>query len=202
MKARFIKLFWLVALLVPALGQGQDSFTGNTTRPWYYPDHAVIQFAGNIGLLSAGPGYSFLRDRMDAEVLYGLVPGFEGRSGIHILTTKFSYRPWQLNLKNGYLLEPLKVGTGISYSIGPQFHTTWPGRYPDGYYWWTTSFRLTPFVGPALSRKVGGGLSFIKRVQVYSELGTNDLALVSFITNKKLAFTEIWNIALGTRLVF
>jgi hypothetical protein len=39
-------------------------------------------------------------------------------------------------------------------------------------------------------------------VQLYSELGTNDLALVSYIGNKKLAFTEIWNIALGTRLVF
>ena len=202
MKALYIKLLWLLVFLIPALGQAQDSFTSNTTRPWYYPDHAVVQFAGNIGLLSAGPGYSFLRDRVDAEALYGLVPGFEGRTSIHILTAKFSYRPWKINLKSGYLLEPLKLGTGISYSIGPQFHTTWPGRYPDGYYWWTTSFRFTPFVGTTISRKVGGGLSFIKRVQVYSELGTNDLALVSFIGNKKLGFTEIWNIALGTRLVF
>ena len=162
----------------------------------------MIQFAGNIGLLSAGPGYSFLRDRMDAELLYGLVPGFEHQSSIHILTAKFSYRPWKFDLGKGYLLEPLKLGTGFSYSIGPQFHTSWPGRYPDGYYWWTTSLRLTPFLGPTLSRKVGGGFSFIKRVQLYSELGTNDLALVSFITNKKLGLTEIWNIALGTRLVF
>jgi hypothetical protein len=110
-----------------------------------------------------------------------------------------------LNLVNAakiYLLEPLKMGTGISYSIGPQFHTTWPGRYPEGYYWWTTSFRFTPFIGPTLSRKVGNEHTLIKRVQLYSELGTNDLALVSYIGNKKLAFTEIWNIALGTRLVF
>jgi hypothetical protein len=94
------------------------------------------------------------------------------------------------------------VGTGISYSIGAQFHTTWPGRYPEGYYWWTTSFRFTPFIGPTLSRKVGNEHTLIKRVQLYAELGTNDLALVSYIGNKRLAFTEIWNIALGTRLVF
>jgi len=202
MKISYTKLCWLWVLGMPFLAQAQDSFTQNTSRPWYYPDHAVVQFAGNIGLLSAGPGYSFLRDRADAELLYGLVPGFQGNSSIHILTAKLGYRPWKINLKNDYLLEPLKVGTGISYSIGPQFHTTWPGRYPDGYYWWTTSFRLTPFLGPTLSRKVGDGHSLFKRVQVYSELGTNDLALVSFISNKKLGLTEIWNIALGTRLVF
>jgi hypothetical protein len=187
--------------MLPALGQAQDSYTGITDRPWYFPDHVALQFAGNIGLLAAGPGYSFARDRVDAELLYGFVPGFESKTGIHIITAKFSCRPWKIMLKNDYLLEPLKLGTGVSYSVGPQFHSTWPGRYPDGYYWWTTSVRFTPFIGPTLSRKVGNGHTLIKRVQVYGELGTNDLALVSFINNKKLTFTEIWNIALGTRLV-
>jgi hypothetical protein len=202
MKTLYLKLFWFLAFFIPALVQAQDSFTGKTDRPWYYPDHVVIQFAGNIGFLSAGPGYSFARDKMDVEALFGYVPGFESKAGIHIITGKLSYRPWKIKLKNDYLLEPVKVGSGISYSAGPQFHTTWPGRYPDGYYWWTTSVRFTPFLGPTLSRKVGNANSLIKRVQVYAELGTNDLALVSFTTNTKLGFTEIWNIALGTRLVF
>jgi hypothetical protein len=202
MRHLYILLCWLGALLLPAPGRAQDSFSSNTDRPWYYPDHVVVQFAGNIGLVSAGPGYSFARDKMDAEALYGYVPGFESKTSIHILTAKFSYRPWKINLNKDYLLEPLKVGTGISYSIGPQFHTTWPGRYPEGYYWWTTSVRFSPFLGPTISRKVGNANSLIKRVQLYSELGTNDLALVSYIGNTKLAFTEIWNIALGTRLVF
>ncbi|MGV3642165.1 MAG: hypothetical protein ACO1NZ_16690 [Adhaeribacter sp.] len=189
-------------LLIAAPTQAQDSFTGNSTRPWYYPDHVVIQFGGNIGMFSAGPGYSFLRDHMDAEVLYGLVPSFEGHTRIHIFTGKLSYRPWKINLKKDFVLEPLKVGTGISYSAGSQFHTEWPGRYPKDYYWWTNSYRFTPFLGPTLSKKVGSGLSLIKRVQAYAELGTNDLALSSYMSNKTLAFTEIWNIALGTRLVF
>ena len=153
---------FLGVLLIPAPTQAQDSFTGNSTRPWYYPDHVVIQFAGN----------------------------------------KISYRPWKIDLKKDFVLEPLKVGTGISYSAGSQFQSTWPGRYPEGYYWWTNSYRFTPFLGPTISKKVGSGLSLIKRVQAYAELGTNDLALVSFVNNKKLAITEIWNIGLGTRLVF
>jgi hypothetical protein len=191
----------LMVWFLPTWCQAQDSHTTNTNRPWYYPDHVVLQFAGNIGLLAAGPGYSFARDKMDAELLYGYAPGFEASTGVHIITAKWSYRPFRINLKKGYLLEPLKMGTGISYSVGPQFHTTWPGRYPDGYYWWTSSFRLTPFFGPTINRKVGHEHTLIKRIQLYAEVGTNDLALVSFIGNKKLGFTEILNIALGTRLV-
>jgi hypothetical protein len=202
MKTFYCRLIFLLVLLSPAVVRAQDSYTSNTNRPWYYPDHAVLQFAGNIGLLAAGPGYSFARDRMDAELLYGFIPAFEATSGLHIITAKWSYRPFKINLKNGYLLEPLKMGTGISYTIGPQFVTTWPGRYPEGYYWWTSSFRLTPFFGPTISRKVGHDKTLIKRVQLYAELGTNDLALVSFVGNTKLGFTEILNIALGTRVVF
>jgi len=189
-------------LLMPAGAQAQDSFTGNSTRPWYYPDHVVIQFAGNIGLFSAGPGYSFARDKMDAEALYGVVPAFDGDSPIHIFTAKVSRRPWKVQLKKDFVFEPLKFGLGISYSAGSQFHSTWPGRYPEGHYWWTNSLRFTPFLGPTISKKVGSGLSLVKRVQAYAELGTNDLAFISFVNNKKLAITEIWNIGLGTRLVF
>lgn len=202
MKPCFAFLMLLWAMLLPGWGQAQDSFTTDTDRPWYYPDHVVLQFAGNIGLLAGGPGYSFLRDRMDAELLYGFTPGFEAKTSIHILTAKFSYRPYRISLNKGYLIEPLKFGSGISYSIGPQFYTTWPGRYPDGYYWWTTSFRITPFIGSTISRKVGNAHTLIKRVQLYGEVGTNDLAVVSFINNKKLAVSEILNLAVGTRLVF
>ena len=202
MKYLYPCILSLLVLFLPAWCQAQDSHTTDTNRPWYYPDHAVLQFAGNIGFLAAGPGYSFNRDRMDAELLYGYTPGYDTNTGVHIITAKWSYRPFRINLKNGFLLEPLKLGTGISYSVGPQFHTTWPGRYPDGYYWWTSSFRLTPFIGPTISRKVGHENTLIKRVQLYGELGTNDLALVSFIGNKKLGLIEILNIALGMRLVF
>lgn len=194
----------LVILLWQAVvaAQAQDSYTTDTNRQWYYPDHVVIQFAGNIGLLSAGPGYSFLRDKMDAEFLYGFTPGFESKSSIHIFTGKFSYRPYKIKLPGNLLLEPLKIGTGVSYSVGPQFHTTWPQKYPDGYYWWTTSFRLTPFIGSTISRKTGSSHTLIKRVQLYYEIGTHDLALVSLATNKSLGLGKILNIALGTRLVF
>jgi hypothetical protein len=199
------KLFYLSLLLlafIPRLGFSQDSYTTDTDRPWYYPDHVVFQFAGNIGLLSAGPGYSFNRDRMDAELLYGVSPGFEARTSTQIITAKISTSPFKINLNIGYLLEPVKFGSGFSYTVGPQFHTLWPGQYPEGYYWWMSSLRLTPFLGTTISRKVGSENTLVKRIQVYSEVGTHDLAIISFINNKNLGFTRILKLALGTRLVF
>ena len=189
-------------LFTATTGQAQDSHTANTDRPWYLPDHAVIQFAGNIGLLSAGPGYSYAQDKVQTDILYGITPGFETKTSIHILTAKTAYHPFKINLRNNYQLEPLRVGLGISYSVGHQFYTKWPARYPDGYYWWTTSFRLTPFLGASISRPVGNENSAIKRVQLYSEFGTHDLAVVSFINNKNFPLGRILNIAIGTKLVF
>jgi hypothetical protein len=180
----------------------QDSHTSDTDRPWYLPDHMVVQFAGNIGLLSAGPGYSYLGDKMQTDILYGFTPGFQTKTSIHILTAKNAYHPFKFDLKKGYILEPLRLGLGISYSVGDQFYTTWPERYPDGYYWWSTSFRLTPFIGSSISRGIGNGQTVIKRVQLYSELGTHDLAFISFINNKRFPVTRILNIAIGTKLVF
>jgi hypothetical protein len=101
-----------------------------------------------------------------------------------------------------YELELLKIGTGISYSFGPQFYTTWPKKYPDSYYWWASSLRLTPFIGTTLSRKVGNENTAIKRLELYGELGTTDLDIVSKTSNSSLSYGDILNIAIGTKLVF
>ncbi|WP_026462622.1 hypothetical protein [Adhaeribacter aquaticus] len=203
MKLKYLPLFIFSLLVLRAhSGKAQDSQNSNTDRPWYLPDHVAIQFAGNIGLLAVGPGYSYLRDKVDTEFLYGITPGFETNTSIHIITAKTSYHPVLWEFKNGIMLEPLKIGTGISYSIGRQFHTTWPARYPDGYYWWTTSFRFTPYLGFSISKTVGNQQSGIKRIAFSPEIGTHDLALVSFLNNKHLGFGKILNLAFNARFIF
>jgi len=180
----------------------QDSHTTNTDRKWYLPDHVTLQFAGNIGMLSAGPGYSYLNDKVNTDFLYGFVPGFESNTSIHILTAKNYYSPFRVVLNEDFHWEALKIGTGVSYSIGQQFFTSLPKRYPDNYYWWASSLRFTPFIGTAISAKVGNDATIIKRLQFYTELGTTDLDLVSKFDNKELPVFDIINLSIGTKLVF
>ncbi|HSI91413.1 MAG TPA: hypothetical protein VK927_09885, partial [Adhaeribacter sp.] len=180
----------------------QDSHTTDTDRKWSMPDHAVVQFAANIGLLSAGPGYSYLKDKVNSEIMYGFTPGFESNTSIHMLTLKSSYHPFKKELSENYMLDVLRIGTGISYSYGPQFHTSWPSRYPESYYWWASSLRFTPFIGTAISREVGAKYTHIKRVELYGEIGSTDLDIVSKWGNKNLSLWDITNLAFGTKLVF
>src|SRR5688572_7405148 len=106
--------------------QAQDSHTSDTDRKWYLPDHAVAQFAGNIGLFSAGIGYSYLHDKVQTDILYGYVPAFESETSIHVLTAKNAYHPFAVDMGNSYILEPLRLGVGFSYSAGSQFYTSLP----------------------------------------------------------------------------
>src|SRR5678815_5088279 len=118
-------LFFFITIVSTNL-QAQDSHTTNTDRKWYLPDHAVAQFAGNIGLVSAGIGYSYLNDKVQTDILYGYLPSFEAETSVHILTAKNAYHPFMVDLGNSYLLEPLRLGVGISYSAGSQFFTSLP----------------------------------------------------------------------------
>ena len=162
----------------------------------------TLQFAGNIGMISAGPGYSYLNDKVNTDVLYGFVPGFESSTSIHILTAKNYYSPFRVELNDKYQWEALKLGVGVSYSIGQQFFTSLPKRYPDDYYWWAPSLRLTPFIGTAISTKIGHDETWVKRLQFYTELGTTDLDMVSKFGNKDLPLFDIFNIAIGSKIVF
>lgn len=197
------KLFLLVAFLTLHLsGFAQDSHTTDTDRKWWIPDHFVGQFAGNIGLFSVGPGYSYAKDKVQSDILYGYVPSFESNTSIHLLTVKTSWHPYTIQLSELFDLQPLRLGTGFSYSYGPQFYTRLPKRYPDNYYWWASSLRVTPFIGSSVSLKVGGAHTHIKRLEFYGELGTTDLDIVSKWHNSTLPLWDIWNLAFGTKLVF
>ncbi|MFC5269810.1 hypothetical protein [Adhaeribacter terreus] len=180
----------------------QDSHTSDTDRRWYIPDHAVAQFAGNIGLVSVGVGYSYLNDKVQTDILYGFVPAFESKTSIHIVTAKNAYHPFAIDLANDYVFEPLRIGAGVSYSAGPQFFTRLPKRYPNRYYWWASSLRLTPFLGMSISKKVGHEATIVKRVQLYAELGSTDLDIVSKFDNETIPVWDILNLAIGTKIVF
>jgi hypothetical protein len=202
MKTIYKFIFLFLFALAGFTASAQDSHTTNTSRKWFLPDHVTIQFAGNIGMFSAGPGYSYLKDRINTDFLYGIVPGFEAKTSIHILTAKNYYTPFKINLNDNFQWEALKLGTGVSYSLGHQFFTTLPKRYSDNYYWWASSLRFTPFIGTAISTKVGNEATAIKRLQLYAEIGTTDLDLVSKIDNESLPLSDIINLAIGTKVVF
>lgn len=184
-----------IIVLLPFRGHCQS----DSRNKWYIPDHAKLQFAGNIGFLSAGAGYLHGHDKLETDLLLGFVPKPVGGDHIVSLTAKTTYFPWKVNLNNDLKLYPFSVGPYLSYSFGSQFDTILPNEYPPGYYWWATSLRVGAFIGGKLEKHTDGSKRF-KSVAVYYELGTYDLEFISYVQNRHfLDLSDVFSMALGVK---
>lgn len=203
MKLRTIQVL-LCLLMVSALANGQSTeISSATARKWYAPDAVTLQFAGNIGMFSIAPSYSFAKDKLYAELFYGYVPKFDAEEALHVLTLKGVYIPFRkVPLKGDFSLTPLRVGLGLSYYFRSQFSTNWSSAYPtNDYYWWTSSLRLTGSFGPALNYSPPASKSF-SELSLYGEMNTYDLIVTSAFKDKTLTTWDILSFSLGVRASF
>ncbi len=182
-------------------GQTPDDSTA-TKRKWYAPDGVTLQFAGNIGMFAGGASYSFIHDKINAELLYGVVPKFDAEEVLHLLTARAIYKPFKkVPIAEKYSLTPLRIGFGLSYYFRDQVSTSWDSSYPTkDYYWWTSSLRITGAAGVALNRSISN--SKIKEISLYSEIGTYDFIVTSAVKDPTLGAWDILSFSVGTRLGF
>ena len=196
------KLSLLLFLLAPFFATAQIEDRLDSERKWFMPDHLKLQFAGNIGFLSGGPGYISNNKTLETDLLFGFLPQKFGGDGLFSTTLKTTYSPWSIPLKNSYYIKPFSIGFYLSYTFGKQFDTKLPSHYPVGYYWWATSFRPGAYIGG----KLGKDLVVNKRqrsLEMYYELGTYDLLLISYVQNTGyLRPSDIVNLAIGLRFGF
>ncbi|MCE6992128.1 hypothetical protein LZG72_23670 [Dyadobacter sp. CY323] len=161
-----------------------------------------LQFAGGIGFLSGGPGYSSRNKTLETDILFGFLPQKFGGDALVTITGKTTYSPWRIPVKTDYYVAPFSLGFYLSYTFGPQFDTKWPAYYPEGYYWWATTFRPGAYVGGKV------GKNFIRKsrargAEFYYELGTYDLLLVSYVQNRAfLNLSDIVNLSFGVKYGF
>ena len=161
----------------------------------------MLQFAGNIGMFSGGASYSFAKDKINTDLVYGVVPKLDAQEMLHILTLRGIYKPFKkVPLNDKYSLTPLRVGLGVSYYFRDQVSTTWSKDYPDAYYWWVSSLRMTGSIGLGINRSISN--SKIKEVSLYTEAGTYDLIVTSAVKDKTLTPWDIISFSVGTRVAF
>lgn len=161
--------------------------------------HAKIQFAGSIGMFSAGAGYRL--NKTDIDLYAGYLPQKDNRS-IVTLTAKLVQSIGSIELRPDWTIIPLQAGTYISYSFGKEFTTDLPEWYPEGYYWWTESLRLNIFIGSTITHRFSADKKF-SGLGFYYEVGTNELKLISFMKNSTtLSLRDTLHASLGVKVIF
>lgn len=180
----------------------QDDQPGLHNRKWFIPDHLKLQFAGNIGFLSGGPGYVSKNKTLETDLLFGFLPEKFGGDALITTTAKTTYSPWKIPLKNTYYIRPFSIGAYLSYTFGPQFDTKWPSYYPAGYYWWATSFRPGVYIGGKVGRDFRVN-NRTRQFELFYELGSYDLLMISYVQNREyLKLSDIVNLSFGVKMAF
>lgn len=159
----------------------------------------TLHVAGGTGLVALGGGYRLARERLEPELLVGYVPRrLSGSKPLAIFTLKTTWLPWQAGLGDArWQAQPVTLGAMVNYTTGQQFFLTnnTAGRYRPGYYWWSSAVRLGLLAGTRLSYGRAGST----RTAAYAELSTNDLHLVSALTNRSLRLPDILTLGGGLK---
>jgi hypothetical protein len=159
-----------------------------------------LQFAGSMGMFSAGPGWFYgKRDQWETDFYIGFIPRINDSEG-HITTTlKQTYTPFRFQVNDRFTIEPITTGVYINKIFGEYFWSRLPERYPRNYYFWAVNTRFHVFLGQAFSYRLGEHL-LGKNISFFYEFNTNDLYLISAFGNKTIGLGDIVGLSFGIRL--
>ena len=174
------------------------------------PNHFVIQNAGNMGLLSAGIGWSYGKNRKwETDLLIGFIPRHDS-SRLKVTTTlKGNYIPWRIDLtpnttggdKPHWLFEPLTASLYLNTVYGSEFWKSQPSRYPDKYYeFMSTKFRLNVAFGQRITLKVPDNKRRRhSRIALFYEIGSCDLYIRSLFQGQDVSIGDIIGLSIGAK---
>ena len=128
-------MIWLFAF--PGKADSQNSMLTDSSRlNKFLPDYVKFQYAGGIGFISTGAGYTFFNDKLDVSFFYSYVPYLFSDDDLHSVSFQFTSRLLHYNLSENIEVLPLNIGFFIHHTFGNKYWIRQPAHYPDNYYWW------------------------------------------------------------------
>lgn len=204
MKKYFFRLTALLISLYPLSIFSQINPEQSNSRlltAWQkmIPRYAKIQFAGGMGLLSAGVGWNYGHNKSwETEVLWGFVPTFSNDETKITMTLRENYIPWSVRLGRGWSLQPLSCGIYMNTVFDGNFWIKEPLRYPSGYYSFSTKIRTHAYLGQRISfydKKLTR-----RTMSLFYELSTCDLYIINACSNRYVRLSDILSLSFGFRI--
>lgn len=180
--------------------EGQEEIPRQTFWSSVAPRYFKGQFAGSIGMVSAGVGWNYGKDRWETDFILGLIPRKSDRYAMASLTLKQNYLPWKIPVHEQVVFEPLNCGLFLNTLLDGDFWVKTPDRYPKGYYTFSTKIRIHVFLGERITYKFKRQDLFAKSVSFFYELSTSDLYMINAVTNSYLKPKDYLSLAFGIKV--
>jgi hypothetical protein len=206
---KFIAAAFALLFALPAFSQ-QAPLEDYERRVYHYhkawdaliPRYTKVQYAGGMGLMSVGVGWDYGKSRQwETDLLFGLIAKNSSQSAKVTMTMKQNYIPWSVSLGSRWAFEPLETGIYFNTVFSNKFWTKEPGRYPSGYYGFSTRIRTHIFIGQRWQYDIPNSKhKFAKSITGFYELSSCDLYIVSAATNKYLKPKDYLRLSFGIKL--
>jgi len=188
----------LVHLFNPVNTYGQYSQkTDSAKYVRFLPDYVKLQFAGGIGLLSIGVGYSFFKEKLEVSYFYGYVPKAVSIDDLHSVSLQVTAKFFRFKANKNIEIVPLNVGWFIHHTFGNEYWITLPSHYPDEYYWWSPGRNSGIFLGGEIKTKLLSNKTPASGTAFYARVGSRGLYLTSKFGNSAIPFRDIVEFGFG-----
>lgn len=149
------------------------------------PTYTKIQYAGGMGLINAGFGWSYgKKDQWETDIYFGFIPKYSSDNAKITFTLKQNYIPWRKKLNDSFTFEPLECGLYFNTVFSDEFWTKEPDRYPKGYYNISTRVRTHVFIGQRLRFNIPDKKRlFARSITAFYEISSCDFYIISAFTN-------------------
>lgn len=196
-------IFYLCALLLCFSAVFAQDKVDTKTRNSLLPNSVRLQYAGYVGMLSLGSTWNFKNDKWSFEYSFGYSPKQQSDKAIYTNSSKLLFTPnIDFDFLNKVNIKPLSVGIISTYTFGSRFGKYRDNsKYPDGYYWWSTSVRLG-FVYQ-IEASVALKSRYVSRLGFFLTASVWDLGLYSYYGNSNQSYLNFMDIVIlgsGCRL--
>ena len=166
----------------------------------FLPDYVKLQFAGGIGVLSTGIGYTFFNEKLDISFFYGYIPKSFTVSDLHSVSLQSTFKFFKMKVHNKIEILPLNVGWFAHHTFGNEYWVILPDNYPEGYYWWSPGRNAGIFLGGEIKTKLFANKTPASGTAFYARIGTRGLYLSSIWGNSTIPVKVIIELGFGVAI--
>lgn len=195
---KIVRIILLILLVtgVEAFSQvSQNSDSAKYKR--FLPDYVKLQFAGGIGFVSLGVGYTFFKQKLEVSYFYGYVPKFVSTDDLHSVSLQLTAKLLRFKVNKTIELMPLNFGWFIHHTFGNEYWIKLPDHYPAEYYWWSPGRNPGVFLGGEIKTKLLSNKTPASGTAFYVRAGSRVLYIASKFGNATIPLRDIIEFGFG-----